>query len=623
MRVKKSIRKKQKRNYFYMSITLFSVIFLVLLNIDIYHLSLHPPVVEAAFFGIGDSIANVVTNILYALVEFLAVLIGMFVSLIELSVSEEFMKVLSNPAIYEGWKTVRDFLNIFFIFFLLFSAFSTIFQVSKYHIKSTWVMIVVMALLVNFSWPISRVIVDFSNVTMFYFLEGGASAGSNSATKTLTKEMGSESDFAIILVGQVGDEVNKDEITLTTVFMAIVAGFLFMVTMGAIALILIIRTIALAVLIVFASVGFVFAAFPSTRSYASQWWSAFMKYAFTGPVLIFMIILSVSMMKSMNGILGSTMKSIATDNNVPTTLMTYVVSLIVLWAGIIAAGKLGDGASSMVVGKAGALAKGGANKMKKGAWGGTKFVGRRADIGGGKLSKKIGGSGRAPSSYARNIGQRWNNMGEADKKKYDGYIEESKAHGMKKGGLGGDKNAIKAHQNKKVVEMKKKYKEDGTDAATLAGKLDKAGEIEARAISEALIDMKEGIDEGVIEKMIKNSGKIKNNDATVKSIGKKAAETGNAHLSAKALEKKLHDSGTMTNPQIEKEVYKQIYAKMDAKTMAANQNSLSIAETSPGSELHKGFSEKLGRTGFAREFQKHGNDPVAYRSATRINGTYL
>lgn len=83
------------------------------------------------------------------LIAFFAWLITFGITLIDFTLTPEFQSILRMDAVKSGWDVVRDFLNIAFIFFLLFSAFATIFQVSKYHIKSTWVMIVVMALLVN------------------------------------------------------------------------------------------------------------------------------------------------------------------------------------------------------------------------------------------------------------------------------------------------------------------------------------------------------------------------------------------------------------------------------------------------------------------------------------------
>ncbi len=88
----------------------------------------------------GDNFAGVIKWLLFSIIAFFAWLITFGITLIDFTLTPEFQSILRMNAVKEGWEIVRDFLNIAFIFFLLFSAFATIFQVSKYHIKSTWVM---------------------------------------------------------------------------------------------------------------------------------------------------------------------------------------------------------------------------------------------------------------------------------------------------------------------------------------------------------------------------------------------------------------------------------------------------------------------------------------------------
>ncbi|MDP1619484.1 MAG: hypothetical protein Q8M12_00635, partial [bacterium] len=84
--------------------------------------------------------------------------------------AEKLRAILVHPAIFKSWSLVRDFLNIGFILVLLFSAFSTIFQVDKYSYKKILLWLVIMALLVNFSYPITRFIIDVSNTLMYTLL---------------------------------------------------------------------------------------------------------------------------------------------------------------------------------------------------------------------------------------------------------------------------------------------------------------------------------------------------------------------------------------------------------------------------------------------------------------------
>jgi len=153
--------KKNKRKL-YTSILLFSGIFLMLFNIHLgdnmkletcfvqavpnggtstnTQVSGNGPVINDvnAIAGIA-SFSGTIKWILFSIIAFFAWLITFGITLIDFTLTPEFQSILRMDAVKSGRDVVRDFLNIAFIFFLLFSAFATIFQVSKYHIKSTWV----------------------------------------------------------------------------------------------------------------------------------------------------------------------------------------------------------------------------------------------------------------------------------------------------------------------------------------------------------------------------------------------------------------------------------------------------------------------------------------------------
>jgi hypothetical protein len=72
-------------------------------------------------------------------------------------------------AIYIGWSTVRNFINVLFIFVLLYVAISTIIQNDKYGAKKMVTKIVIAALLINFSLFFSKAIIDLSNILALQF----------------------------------------------------------------------------------------------------------------------------------------------------------------------------------------------------------------------------------------------------------------------------------------------------------------------------------------------------------------------------------------------------------------------------------------------------------------------
>ncbi len=586
--------------------------------------------------GLDNPFAHVLLWILLAI----ATLIGLMVDLINFALSDTLNSIYNSDGLLTGWKAVRDFLNIFFIFFLLFSAFATIFQVSKYHIKSTWVMIVVMALLVNFSWPISRVLIDVSNVTMSYIIGDNG----NSATSSgLMAKLGENANFVDMMIGssyfttKKGSKIGGDASGLMpALIIGIIIGAIFLFTVGAIAMILLIRVILLAVLLVFSSAGFVLMAFPSTRAIASQWWDAFNKQIFLGPIILFSLLLSVTVMDAMSNEFSAASGGLS---EVFKSMPQYAVAIILIWTGILAAQKISGESAGMALNVArktrGIIQRGG---LKTG-----KFVGRT----GANTADSISG-GRISSGIAKVHGvsdgwkKRFNNAEEGRKKRYNETKEnmsartEALAHD--KGGIdgyGANKNAITAHENKKVAEMKKKHKEDNTDAVTLANELDGADKVKTRAIIESLSGMKEGVDENVIKKMVKSGDKIKGNKVLEKAITKKAAETGNSHvvydnelntqykMKAKSAGKDISQLNSMERKTVKSNVSKDVYSGMDGKTFAKQKETIKrIDENNAGFlAIGEDLQGKLERASFAKEMQNV--DSETYERLQNINDTHL
>jgi hypothetical protein len=79
----------------------------------------------------------------------------------EKTVSGEFFNI---SAINTGWAVSRDVANLFFIFILLYIAIATILRLSSYGMKALLAKLVIIALLVNFSLVITKVIIDASNI---------------------------------------------------------------------------------------------------------------------------------------------------------------------------------------------------------------------------------------------------------------------------------------------------------------------------------------------------------------------------------------------------------------------------------------------------------------------------
>ena len=97
-----------------------------------------------------NAFGTVITAIFYAIAYLLSWLVQASMGLFGYIVNPAFTyAILNNSAIYSGWMAIKDMLNLFFIPVLLFSAFATIFQASAYHLKNTFLWVILMALLVN------------------------------------------------------------------------------------------------------------------------------------------------------------------------------------------------------------------------------------------------------------------------------------------------------------------------------------------------------------------------------------------------------------------------------------------------------------------------------------------
>jgi hypothetical protein len=202
-----------------------------------------------------------------------------------------FTSIMNSEGVSTGWRFVRDFLNLFFILVILFSAFCTIFQTQKYNLKKVLLMVVLMALLVNFSFPISRFIIDLSNVTMYFIVNNAF--GSNSKISASILDTTAVGDWL-----QSSIKINGTIETTAQIIMSTILVLILFVTLLAYGLNLLIRAVALAVIVVLSPVGFAMAILPGTKiaSYADEWWSSLFKYAFMGPIMAFFLWLAITIL---------------------------------------------------------------------------------------------------------------------------------------------------------------------------------------------------------------------------------------------------------------------------------------------------------------------------------------
>lgn len=334
---------------------------------------------------------------LLAIVRFLASLVSMAATLFTWIVEPAvFKSIVDSSIIYGIWAMVKNSLNIAFILMLLFSAFATVFQVDKYNYKNVLVKLIIMALLVNFSFPITRVIIDFSNSLMYYFLSMMSGGIGHSFPDILNS-------------GGLGTIINESEKQVgTTNGTAFLIGvtiflFIFMITVLAIAVLMVIRAITLAILVIFSSVAFVGPVVPPLSQHAGKWWSALFSNAFFGPAMIFMLYIALTMMGGISGALRQSESKVSVVtvagsfsdfSQLVAAMAISSLPIIILWIGIGMAKTMGAVGADAVIGKATSWGKQLAN------WGTRKPA---------KFIARATGAATLAAGVAGGVKKRWDN----------------------------------------------------------------------------------------------------------------------------------------------------------------------------------------------------------------------
>lgn len=209
--------------------------------------------------------------------------------------------LLNRVAVYELWKFVRDFFNLFFIFSLLLVAFSTVFQLEKFSIKKMLLGIVLAAMFVNFSFPVSRFMIDTANVPMYFFAKQMMGAtGTNSAGEAFEKSALSSTRIERMLLParDADGSLKTSQTEVTRIIPAIVFMFLFAISLAVLAVMFVIRLTVLIVLVILSPIAFAAAAIPidDLKGYSKKWWDSFNKYLIFGPAAMFMLLVTVRFM---------------------------------------------------------------------------------------------------------------------------------------------------------------------------------------------------------------------------------------------------------------------------------------------------------------------------------------
>lgn len=198
----------------------------------------------------------------------------------------EYYKWIEKP-----WKMMLGIADIFVVIVLLFLAIINILHINydTYQIKKSLPLLIIGAVMANFSLLICRMINDVSEVLLNTFTRGDPyeqifrplmqGIGYNFSNNTISGQFAQN----LPLVGD-----------LALLFIVLILSLITTIAVLVLAFILYIRIAVMVFLFIVAPIAFIMLAFPPTQGIFKQWWSNFTKWVFMKPIMFMLLWLAAN-----------------------------------------------------------------------------------------------------------------------------------------------------------------------------------------------------------------------------------------------------------------------------------------------------------------------------------------
>lgn len=348
-----------------------------------------------AFFG---GINDFVSGIFYGILMMMSWIVWFAGTLLNYVLDFTIVNMQKNisglTGINVAWKIIRDLMNIVFIFLLVYEGIKLIIDQGDLKSLKNFIFGVVLAsLLINFSLFFTKVLIDASNVVtlgIYTSITGPNGSAINSGLSTpITNALGVSSIY--------GDKAPPDIFTgrnmgkkLVMLFgsgiVILVSAFAFF----AIAIMFIIRFIALVLLMMTSPIAYMGMAIPAMNSYSKEWWESLKGQLLFAPVFMVMILISITLMSSPGFIVEKDFASLMDTSEKPDfstmgLMLNFTVIIGLIFGSIIVSKKTAASGSKYI---------GSATKNL------TSFAGGAVFGGAARLSRNT--LGRFGNSYANN-----------------------------------------------------------------------------------------------------------------------------------------------------------------------------------------------------------------------------
>ncbi len=220
----------------------------------------------------------------------------------------------SLGVITDIWKVIRDFINLFFIFALLYAAVGTILGLDKVDWKKTVGNLVLAALLINFSLFITKAALDLSNIVTigFYSQLPGVGVVSTNPTQnqshaggisnSIMQSLKLETIYKPNYTGTVQGDTANSPVTAFAYILSTVMGSIFIcvtiVVMVAACWLFLKRFIDIIFLMIRSPIAFAGLVLPQLDEYQSNWWKELKANMLFPPVYMAMMWITFKILQS-------------------------------------------------------------------------------------------------------------------------------------------------------------------------------------------------------------------------------------------------------------------------------------------------------------------------------------
>ena len=260
---------------------------------------------QAVAYGASTLALKIGIGTTWVLLEIAKPIMGLAAMLFDLSIHYSILEVGTYKGLIDGisfiWSLFRDFINIFFIFLMLFVAIAKIIGSKKYIVEKMIPSIIIAAIFINFSLFITKVIIDSGNIiaTVFYNqalslkLQSGESIdkatastiyGKNSLSAVLVDM--THGALNIDLKGSIGENAG----TLISQSLEFILLCIFTWALLTVAFLFIERAVVIMILMILSPVAFLSGILPALDKMTDKWWEELINKAIQAPVfLIFLL----------------------------------------------------------------------------------------------------------------------------------------------------------------------------------------------------------------------------------------------------------------------------------------------------------------------------------------------